>query len=239
MPKDHFQFKQFGIYQKNATLKICTDSCLFGAWVASQPAVTKKVLDIGSGTGLLGLMFAQQNSGSGITGLEIDEVSSKLTFVNFQNSPWKDQLVSINASLQKFVKNENSKFDIIICNPPFFENQLLSGKSINNLAKHSSELKREELVECVISALQQDGVFYILLPPVEAVNFEVLAEGSGLYLNKISKVKNFEGSNHIRYMMAFAKRKTELSEEELCIYASDKIYSDKFKSLLKEYYLHL
>lgn len=239
MPKEHFQFKQFSIYQKGASLKICTDSCVFGAWVASQRTNAKLVLDIGSGTGLLGLMFAQQNPGSQITGLEIDKDSADLTLLNYQNSPWNNRLVSVNSSIQEFVKAGKFKFDCIICNPPFFENQLLSSKSGNNLAKHSSELKREELIECVISILNEKGIFYILLPPAEAVTFESLAKESGLQLAKISKVKNFDDSNHIRYMMAFEKQKLNLMEEEIFIYAAEKIYSKEFKNLLKDYYLYL
>ncbi|MBC7387576.1 MAG: methyltransferase [Opitutaceae bacterium] len=239
MPQDYFQFKQFSVYQKGATLKICTDSCLFGAWVAYQLNDSEKVLDIGSGTGLLGLMFAQQNLVAKITGLEIDKVSADLTFLNFQNSPWNNRLVSVNLSIQEFVTAGKFKFDSVICNPPFFENQLLSVKLGNNLAKHSSELKREELIECVISILDEKGVFYVLLPPAEAIIFESLANESGLHLSKISKVKNFVDSHHIRYMMAFEKQKVKLIEEEIFIYSTGKAYSDGFKSLLQDYYLYL
>ena len=128
---------------------------------------------------------------------------------------------------------------IFICNPPFFENQLESAKKGNNLAKHSSELKREDLLAVVIDLLKETGIFYVLLPPAESVLFKDLALLSGLYLSKIVRVSNFVNSPFIRVMMAFQKQKSDLEEEEIYIYSDQKIYAEPFSKLLKDYYLYL
>ena len=238
MSKDTFQFKEFSIFQKGATLKICTDSCLFGAWAAKQNIPSEKVLDIGSGTGLLSLMFIQKNLNSTLTGIEIDATSASLTDQNFKHSPWSQQLRAVNISLQNF-ENADAKFDVIICNPPFFENQLESSSSNKNLAKHSSELKREELVEAINKLLNPTGTAFLLFPPDEGEIFIKQGKQEGLYLTRLLKVSDKKESAPIRYLMAFQKMRHDVTEESMYIYEGEKQYSSDFIKLLKDYYLYL
>lgn len=240
MPKDQFRFKQFAVSQTGTTLKVCTDSCLFGAWVANSFAVAKNALDIGTGTGLLAMMVAQRHSNTSILALEIDDSSAALAKSNFESSPWVDSLKVENCSLQDFSKKiMTHSFDIIFCNPPFFENQLTSSNQTKNLAKHSSQLTRQELVNAIFKLLTENGSAFVLLPEFEAEEFLKIANGFGLFLTEQKTVRNKANGAVFRQMMRFEKNQKELVQSEIVIYESEKVYTQDFVELLKPYYLYL
>lgn len=240
MPKDQFRFKQFTISQTGTTLRVCTDSCLFGAWVANSFIKAKNALDIGTGTGLLALMVAQKHFNTSILALEIDEKSAALAKQNFYSSPWLNSLKVENSSLQDFSdKTSTNSFDIIFCNPPFFENQLVSSNQTNNLAKHSSQLTRQKLVNAISTLLTEHGSAFVLLPEFEAEDFVKIAKGFGLFLTEQKTVRNKANGAVFRQMMRFEKNQKELVQSEIVIYESEKVYSQDFVELLKPYYLYL
>lgn len=240
MPKDQFNFKQFTVSQTGTTLKVCTDSCLFGAWVSHSFAVAKNALDIGTGTGLLALMVAQKQLNTNILALEIDEKSAALAKQNFESSPWTNSLKLENSSLQDFSdKTSTNSFDIIFCNPPFFENQLTSSNQTRNLAKHSSQLTRQELANAIFQLLTENGSAFILLPEFEADDFVTIASGFGLFLTEQKTVRNKPNRAVFRQMMRFEKNQKGLAQSEIIIYESDKVYTQDFVELLKPYYLYL
>jgi tRNA1Val (adenine37-N6)-methyltransferase len=105
-------------------------------------------MDIGAGTGLLSLMYAQKNPGAIIDAVEIDEAASKQAKENFDASPWKDRLNNYNVSIQEFASTASKKYDLIFSNPPFYENALESVDEKRNLALHSSDLGFEDLLCC-------------------------------------------------------------------------------------------
>jgi tRNA1Val (adenine37-N6)-methyltransferase len=240
MPKDLFRFKQFTISQTGTTLKVCTDSCLLGAWVANSFIEAKNALDIGTGTGLLALMVAQKHLNTSILALEIDEKSAALAKSNFKSSPWSDSLKVENSSLQDFSnKTSTDTFEIIFCNPPFFENQLTSSNQTNNLAKHSSQLTRQELANAIFKLLIENGSAFVLLPEFEAEDFVTIANGLGLFLTEQKTIRNKPNETVFRQMMRFEKIQKELTQSEIVIYETEKVYTQDFTKLLKPYYLYL
>ena len=123
MPRNSFfQFKQFRIVQSDCAMKVTTEGCVFGASVVLE-GTEKKILDIGSGTGLLALMLAQR-SDAHIIGVELDEAASKQAAKNFDGSPWQDRLVLVEGSVQTFDSSNEENFDLIFYNTPFFSNNL-------------------------------------------------------------------------------------------------------------------
>jgi len=224
--------------QEGATLKVCTDSCLFGAWVASRLPQVSSILDIGTGTGLLALMLAQKQASAQLTALEIDAQSALLAQQNMANSRWSDRIKIENVSLQEF-KSTHS-FGLIISNPPFFEKQLRSDTKQHNLAKHQDGLTKEELLRHSLGLLSRQGHFYVLFPDVEGKTFQELAKGEGLFLQQEVIVRNKKEGPVFRRMQSYSfERTVESLQTELVIYKAPKIYTEGFITLLKDYYLYL
>lgn len=120
MANTYFQFKQFRINQDNTAMKVCTDSCIFGAYAEPKPEV-RSVLDIGTGTGLLALMLAQRiikKSLPGIDAVEIDSAAYKQARQNVANSPWVGQVKVYHESVQTYSQNCTKQYDFIMTNPP-------------------------------------------------------------------------------------------------------------------------
>ena len=238
MPNNYFQFKQFTVQQENCAMKVCTDACLFGAYVADQvkTKAAATILDIGTGTGLLSLMLAQKVPAMIYT-VEIDEAASQQAKENFQQSPWKERLTLFNADvLQLFTEKQ---FDCIISNPPFFENDLKSSDKNKNAAKHDTALTLEQLLATVLKLLNDDGSFAVLLPYHRVEECILSAEKIGLYLNKKVLVKQTEKHEYFRGILFFSRLQSSFAEEEISIKTDNDKYSMRFAELLKDYYLYL
>ncbi|HRH61625.1 MAG TPA: methyltransferase, partial [Chitinophagaceae bacterium] len=192
MSNNYFRFKQFTIHQDKCAMKVCTDACLFGSLI-TQFLISNHnllhVLDIGAGTGLLSLMYAQKNSAAIIHAVEIDEGAAQQAIENFTVSPWKERLELHNTSIQQFSNTVIQQYNLIISNPPFFENDLKSGNHKRNLALHSSELSFEELLEAISKLLAADGVFAVLVPYHRADEMLELAAAKNLFLMHHINVK--------------------------------------------------
>lgn len=228
MPNTYFRFKQFTVHQDKSAMKVCTDACLFGAWVANR-TTAKRILDIGAGTGLLSLMLAQQSEAAA-DAVEIDEHAFEQAEENFNASPWSGRLKVFHTSIQEFA---GVNYDLIISNPPFYKNDLKSDDRKRNLALHSEALNLEELVGSVKRLLADKGTFAILLPFHRAVYFEDLAEKNKLYANEKVLVKQSPAHDYFRvmYLLSNIELPSETVQSEIVI--NDPI----FKELLKEYYL--
>ncbi len=253
MPNHYFQFKQFTVQQEKAALKVSTDSCLFGAWVAEEVRSKKyevrsagntlkthhsplAILDIGAGTGLLMLMLAQKCNAM-IDGVEIDEPSYQQAKENIEASIWNEQLQLFHADVKQF--NFSKKYDLIFSNPPFYEGDLKSGAANRNVAMHDAGLKLDELVAIVAANLTEAGSFAVLLPFTRADYMIELAAAANLHLQKHVQVKQSVKHGYFRSMLLFTRIKGEAVVEELAIKDADNNYTTDFVNLLKDYYLYL
>ena len=230
------------MHQEHTAMKVCTDACLFGAWAAAdaQMQSAKKILDIGSGTGLLSLMLAQQ-SAAHITAIEIEDGAFEQTKTNFDLCPWKDRLNAIHSSIQTYASNNKQNlFDCIITNPPFYEGDLTSPDSTKNLAAHSTALPWDELVKSVANLLQENGAWYVLVPTLRAYTMQKLALNDGLQLSEECLMYNDAKHLPIRAMLKFVKQKEAvIQRKKIIIKNADQSYTAEFSNYLKEYYLHL
>jgi tRNA1Val (adenine37-N6)-methyltransferase len=238
----YFQCKQFIVHQEHTAMKVCTDACLFGAWSAAdaQLQTAKNILDIGSGTGLLSLMLAQQSNAL-ITAIEIEAGAFEQTKVNFELSPWKNRLNAVHSSIQKFAsKNNESLFDCIITNPPFYEGDLNSPDIAKNLAAHSTALPWDTLAEAAASLLQENGAWYVLVPSLRAYTMQKLALNYGLQLSQECLMYNDAKHLPIRAMLKFIKQnEAVVQRQKIVIKNADQTYTSTFINYLKEFYLHL
>ena len=241
MANSYFQFKQFIIHQDRSAMKVTTDSCLFGAWVAeeagSQQSEAGNVLDIGTGTGLLSLMLAQKNN-SLITSVEIDKDAFLQASENITVSPWKDRIKIFHADIREF--SSPVLYDIIVSNSPFYENEWPSGNSKRNTAHHSSELSFEDLVAIISAMLKPKGKFYLLLPYKRNEEIMKLLDLREMTVTQNILVRQSYDHNYFRFMIegSFEKSANTLTKE-IAIKNKSNEYTKEFTALLKDYYLYM
>lgn len=236
MPNSYFQFKQFRIEQAHSGMKVTTDGCLFGGWAANQirKQEPNRVLDIGAGTGLLSLMLAQMTNKSEIIAVEINEKAHQEAKQNFQESPWSDRLNCIHSSLQEL---KSEKYDLIICNPPFFKDSQKGSDPNKNQAVHSESLNTEDLLHHVLRLLDPKGRFYLLYPEWEMNTFISLAEKEGLFPSQKVIVRNEKDQAIFRIMAEFCLERETVPTTELVIRNNDRKYTLESWGLLKDYLL--
>ena len=245
MPKNtFFQFKQFTVWQEKTALKVCTESCILGAYAAIKINKAKAILDIGTGTGLLALMIAQKNRESKIDAIEIEESAYSQVVENVSKSIFLNQIQVINQDVKYF--EPSIEYDLIVSNPPFYQNYLKSETQQRNLALHDTSLTLQDLADAVSRLLSNDGQFIVLLPPLQMAQFEVLANQKGLFVASILKIYSKQpitSNNNLifREICMFQKSDFQIDSglETLYIYEEDQSYSKDFKKLLRDYYLHL
>lgn len=239
MGNSYFKFKEFTVHQDQSAMKVCTDACLFGAWVAKKIplASVKNILDIGTGTGLLSLMLAQ-HSRAMIDGVEIDKLAAEQTKKNFDNSRWKEQLQVYTSSILDFVESHEKLYDLIISNPPFFENQLKSNDQQRNLAMHSANLTLLELADCLVKLLEAEGTAAILLPWNRSAEWKIIAEEVGLFITHETAVKQTKDHAYFRTMILMKKTVNIPIFSEIFI-KDNMQYSKDFSELLSPFYLAL
>jgi tRNA1Val (adenine37-N6)-methyltransferase len=233
MPSNtHFSFKKFTIHQDQTAMKVTTDACILGAY--SDVKNAKRILDIGTGTGLLTLMLAQRSEAQ-IEGVEIDEVSYNQAVKNVENSIFKDTIKLYHTDIQSFVLK--NPYDLIISNPPFFQNHLKAETPSRNNALHTDTLSFEDLLNSVKRLLLSNGTFVVLLPAYESSVLELMANELGLFASKKLNIHHREGSKILRIITTFGFEKTDTIFEELVIKNSNESYTSDFQELLRDYYL--
>lgn len=238
MSNSWFQFKQFRIEQGNSAMKVCTDACIQGAWTArhlqaSQPA---RILDIGTGTGLLGLMLAQQTTAI-IHAIEMDAASAKEAVINFGSSPWSTRLRLIETDVREF--NTPDQYDFIISNPPFFRKDLRGPDERRTAAMHTTTLNYPELLDAIARLLQPGGAFSVMLPFGEFQSFRELAESKGYYVHALLQMHQTATHYPFRAVGIFREGRVEFDTEVLTLQDADREYTPAMANLLYPYYLYL
>ncbi len=238
MPNKYFKFKQFRIEQDKCSMKVCTDSCVFGAWMAGKIAAKspQKILDIGTGTGLLSLMAAQSYSCL-IHAIDIDNNSLLQAKENFESAPWNHHIQAFCSDVKSW--SSNSKYDCIISNPPFYENDLLPAKRGKKDSKHSNSLSFPELIIATERLLTEHGFFGVLLPYSRAEYFEKEALKYSLFVNEKLYLRQSLKHDYFRAIFTMEKKQNPVVQDELSIRDDNNEYTAEFVSLLKDYYLYL
>jgi tRNA1Val (adenine37-N6)-methyltransferase len=236
MPNQEFVFKQFKIIQDKCAMKVGTDAVLLGAWVNASNA--KKILDIGTGTGILALMLAQKSAGR-IDAIDIDHNAFTQATENVNNCPWKDQIQVYHSPLQKFATEQEEKYDLIISNPPYFIDSSKSSVASRTNARHTDQLSFKDLLEGVLKLLCTTGKFYVILPTKESEVFMEEAEKHKLFLTKLARIITRTDKPEKRIMMRFEFVRRTFSESSIIIEKDERhSYTDEYIELTKDYYLH-
>lgn len=234
---NYFEMKQMRIEQKDCAMKVSTDACILGAWTPI-PSLCKNILDIGAGTGLLSLMLAQRNENVQIDAIEIEPKAAAEATLNVSNSKFEKQIKIHQQNISSW--QGDKKYELIICNPPFFSNSLRSENEQRKLARHNDFLNPKALSEAISKYLSPNGYASILIPTSEELVFGNAFSESKLFTAKRLLIKPFGHSFANRAVYYLSKIAPEIiTDETLIIYEKEKTYSDNFSLLMKPFYLHL
>ncbi|MDL2224327.1 methyltransferase [Bacteroidales bacterium OttesenSCG-928-M06] len=233
MANPFFKFKQFTVYHDLCAMKVGTDGVLLGAW--ANCTGTNHILDIGTGSGLIALMLAQRCPNTTIDALDIDSDAFSQAKNNFINSQFKDRL---NIFLCDFLAYQSTcYYDLIISNPPYFNDSLLSPDKARTRARHSSELKIQSLLSKAETLLSETGRIALILPVLNFDSTQAIAADNNLFLARKTLVIPLEGRPPKRVLLEYSKKKLECEEKELVIEISRHLYSPDYKTLTKDFYL--
>ncbi|MES2478155.1 MAG: methyltransferase [Bacteroidota bacterium] len=224
------------IEQDQCAMKVSTDACILGAWTPIPPE-SKTVLDIGTGTGLLSLMLAQRNESLKIDALEIDSSAAKQASENISNSIFFNQISVIEYDAKAW--QNDLRYDLIICNPPFFSNSLKGNNQIRNMARHNDDFSFDDLLKVVSVNLKSEGTASILLPISEMTRCETAIKKTQLKQSGSLLIKPFAHQEPNRIIVLLNYKDDIPFREELVIYKEQKLYTKEFIDLLSPFYLHL
>lgn len=234
MPNTYFSFQKFTVQQQHCAMKVCTDSCIFGAWAGLEDNSKKmNVLDIGTGTGLLSLMLAQRFENIFIDAVEIDVAAANQAKENFLNSPWANRLHAIHADVHYF--SSSKKYDFIICNPPFFHNNLKSPDGNINMARHVLSMDEYVLIKLIDQHLSPTGGCALMLSfERREISMSAAAE-MGLFPSRELWLQQTPAHAYFRVMVQLEKKPAKTSIQKMCIKEMNNLYSDTYYELMKDY----
>ncbi len=234
MSNNYFTFKQFTVYQDRCAFKVGTDGVLLGAY--THVSEEDRILDIGTGTGLIALMLAQKGA-SEITAIEPDIDSYEQANQNVKGSKWSNRIRLDNSDLKSFKSGD--KFSLIVTNPPYFINSLKNPDMRKALARHSDSLSATDLLIGVSDLLTYDGRFQIILPYIEGNLFIADASVYGLYCNSILKIRPLPTSDIRRLILKFTRKRTSVKEKFLTIERGARHeFTEDYVEMTKDFYLN-
>lgn len=225
-----FHFKKFSVFHSVNAQKVSTDSVLLGAW--SEIGEGRRILDIGTGCGVLSLMIAQRFPESEIIAIEQEKDFSEEATENFLSSIYNNQIMSIHGNVLDL--EESRLFDHLICNPPYFENSLLSENAIRNKARHIDNLKTEDLFRISKQLLNFNGKLSLVVPYRNMNSYLENAHRFGFSLSRECKVKHTPVSDFSLWLAEFSIDKYE-TKSEILIIKNENDYSSQYESLLRDF----
>jgi len=233
---NYFQFKQFRIFQELSAMKVGMDGVLLGAW--TDVSGSKRILDIGTGTGLIALMMAQKNASAQIDALEIDPDAFHEAGLNVQQSYWSNRIRLELCSFQEFAERTTVKYDLIVSNPPFFNNGVKAPVEIRAQARHSDSLPLEVLISGASGLLQEKGRIALVLPNKMLPEVEKLANLNQLFISRLCRIKPNPIKSVFRVLIELTNSECGILESELMIeFEKHHDYTPEYKELTKDFYL--
>jgi len=248
-----FRFKQFYVHDERCAMKVGTDAVLLGAWaplpvnpcsvgeaVCALSAKRSRILDIGTGSGIIALMLAQRCPDAQLDAIDIDPDAIAQAAENFAASPWSNRLHAHCTSLQNFNFEFlifNYQYDTIVSNPPYFVNALKNPDKLRQTARHTDTLSYSELLQGASQLLADDGTFALILPADAQDEFLTLAQSFGLFPARITYVHPTPAKPAKRMLLALQKNVTDCSVTHFTISSADSPRSAEYQALTAEFYL--
>lgn len=227
-----FRFKQFEVRQERAPMKVGTDGVLLGTWAEGG----ERILDVGTGTGLIAMMMAQRFEHAQVVGIDINEGAVLDAVDNVTRSKFAERVVIEKCALQEF---DNHGFDSIVCNPPFFVKSLQCPNKGRSEARHSDTLNIEEVIDNASDILNEGGMLSVILPYEQEKMFVESGKKAGFAVNRIMRVRPTKNSIYKRVMIELRKGVVQgsVDEREMYIEQARHVYSEDYYEMTKEFYL--
>jgi len=234
--KTHFHFKQFSLQHDRCSMKVGTDAVLLGSWANVKTA--KSILDIGTGSGIIALMVAQRTSSdTKIDAVEIEKQDAKQALENILNSPWPDKISIHHLPVQEFLPPK--RYDVIISNPPYFNNSHEPPDKRRHQTRHTISLSYEALISSSERLLNRDGKFNIILPYTEGLQFITRALQKKLFCTRKYSFRTRSEKPIERWLLDFSTQEQYLEVGEIVLYKEGLTWSDSYVCLTRDFYLKL
>ena len=229
-----FKFKKFSVCDDRASMKVGTDGVLLGAWADVQFA--KNMLDIGTGSGVIALMLAQRSTETArIDAVELMKADAQQAMENAASSPWPEKVSVVNAGIQDFFST--TRYDLIVCNPPFFSKSLLPPNASRSMTRHDRSLTTEVLLTAVVRLLTPEGRCCIILPVAESEAFIRAAASKSMMLRGRTRFFTRDSKLQERSLLEFARKQGSLREDVLILYESGDRWTEAYRKLVGDFYL--
>jgi tRNA1Val (adenine37-N6)-methyltransferase len=237
MPRNnYFQFKQFRIIQEQSAMKVGMDGVLLGAW--TDPSGAERILDIGTGTGLIALMMAQKNDVAQIDAIEVDADAFNEAVLNIQQSNWSKRITPELCSFQELAEVSLQKYNLIVSNPPFFSNGIKAPVENRAQARHSDSLPLDVLISGAAGLLRENGRIALVLPVESLPEITQLTDSNKLFISRLCRVKPNPAKPVFRILIELANSECVIQESELMIeFEKHHDYTPQYKALTKDFYL--
>ncbi|WP_051221566.1 tRNA1(Val) (adenine(37)-N6)-methyltransferase [Neptunomonas japonica] len=232
----YFECKQFKIEQGDCAMKVTTDASLLGAYANVKN--TQRILDIGTGTGLLSL-FAAQRTSAFIDAVELDAQAATQARINFHNSPWPERLSLIEMDIRDYADQQPQRYDCILTNPPFFTDSTHNACDRASLARHNSQLPLIDLIKAIDKLLTANGQVWILLPLQESETLVKLAEPLQLYPQERMLVRNSDQHEAHREIMTLGREPTDIKQSTFTLYKEHPFHTHAAAALFDPYYTRM
>ena len=256
-----FRFKQFSVRNTDSALKVGTDAVLLGSLMTVHPG-ERRLLDIGTGTGVVSLTAAQRLAGSAIDataaqrlagstisatadagaaypeiiGIEIDGPSAEEARLNFEGSPWAGMLEARHCSLQDF--RSPGEFDLIFSNPPYFDESLRNPDARESRARHTESLSYREVLAFAGEKLAPGGLVAMILPAESETAVRRCAAGFDLNLSRIVRIRTTLRKPPRRVVVEFSRLRGQIREEELTMQNQDG-FTEEYRRIAGAFLLYL
>lgn len=216
-------------------MKVGSDGVLLGAWVNIVDAT--RILDVGTGSGLIALMMAQRSLAA-IHAIDIDKDAVLQAQINCNASPWAERLTVFQTDFTQYAVNDGLTYDLIVSNPPFFNNSLKNPNALRTLARHTDTLPHADLIDNSLRLLSDVGRIAIILPVSEGLACADYATGKGLFLSRKTWVLPKPDMPPKRLLLEFSNFTVDLLEDTITIEDEQRnVFTDEYKLLLKDYFL--
>ncbi len=230
-----FRFKQFSVKNDLTAMKVGTDGVLLGAWCPVKD--TRRVLDVGTGCGVIALMIAQRNADACIDAIDIDHGAIEEATLNFSNSPWAKRLTAIEGNYNSMTQERY--YDLIVSNPPFFTNGILPTGEARTTARHTGSLTYRQLIDGAMGLLTNDGSLALISPTDAEGDIIEAATFASLPVRQLVRVIPVEGAAPKRTLWLLSRRDMDYIEDWITIAHRDGTFTSEYVALTGAFYLKM